>query len=81
MARAKVWPESRRCRRRGDCLSIDGHYGRCLVRIAGQLCWEDGERAIGASSTSFSTRSGLPVSSEEGTTRPGGQLSMFSRGR
>ena len=33
MARLRVqsWPESRNCRRQPECMTIDGHYGRCIL--------------------------------------------------
>lgn len=32
--RVYAWPESRRCRKNPDCMTIDGHYGRCILPTA-----------------------------------------------
>lgn len=31
MLRVVVWPASRRCRKNAECMTIDGHYGRCIL--------------------------------------------------
>ncbi len=32
--RVYAWPESRNCKRDPQCLSIDGHWGRCILPTA-----------------------------------------------
>ena len=31
MLRVVVWPASRRCRKTVECMTIDGHYGNCIL--------------------------------------------------
>ncbi len=29
--RVYAWPRSRNCKRNPECMTIDGHYGRCIL--------------------------------------------------